>query len=387
MEEIYMKGFVGRRAWCSEKVHLKSYFEKYSDTLCEVANKRISEIDILQQFVPQSNQLSQEELFKLIDIMTGEQLTTLLDEDVLKKKIISSKKNTKPSTSSVADEANPSSSFSKGSYQWQRQDRLRSDKFQVVRREVVLDATEKVGPKNLLPNRDFMVSFRIHDPFSHTVGDNSRPGSCSQQINVLGQQFLTALKDKIVCESDFQDTRGDVSEQPDAPVTLRARELYESSMFYFDNTFYIDTRNNENVDYSKTIKEWGTKRGILFGGTKQMERTLVEDLEIRFGYPYLYLHQGCCEHVVIINDARLLTPKDSLFGFDYPLMTKVSHKNLIHCMTCSRFPAKWIVRGSDRLAHDPTYQCKTCFKLLHYKNGKKIGKFTAYQYWQRSTIL
>ncbi|KAG8326232.1 hypothetical protein J6590_047600 [Homalodisca vitripennis] len=68
----------------------------------------------------------------------GEQLTTLLDEDVLKKKIISSKKNTKPSTSSVADEANPSSSFSKGSYQWQRQDRLRSDKFQVVRREVVL---------------------------------------------------------------------------------------------------------------------------------------------------------------------------------------------------------------------------------------------------------
>ncbi|KAG8326234.1 small nuclear RNA activating complex, polypeptide 3 [Homalodisca vitripennis] len=333
-----------------------------------------------------------------------------------------------------------------------------------------------------------MVSFRIHDPFSHTVGDNSRPGSCSQQINVLGQQFLTALKDKIVCESDFQDTRGDVSEQPDAPVTLRARELYESSMFYFDNTFYIDTRNNENVDYSKTIKEWGTKRGILFGGTKQMERTLVEDLEIRFGYPYLYLHQGCCEHVVIINDARLLTPKDSLFGFDYPLMTKVSHKNLIHCMTCSRFPAKlcvvtknpcpsmysgtgktetghqrtgvghimpegtpvhgysglplfvrsaeqeayklhlvlkgpwccfwsdrifstsksrepryqvqskvreelieglegWIVRGSDRLAHDPTYQCKTCFKLLHYKNGKKIGKFTAYQYWQRSTIL
>lgn len=75
-------------------------------------------------------------------------------------------------------------------------------------------------------------------------------------------------------------------------------------MFYFDNTFYVDTRHKSNLDYSEPIRTWGLTRGIKLGESVSMESVKVEDLTIRFGYPYLYMHQGCCEHVVYISDAR-----------------------------------------------------------------------------------
>lgn len=77
-------------------------------------------------------------------------------------------------------------------------------------------------------------------------------------------------------------------------------------MFYIDNTFYIDEREITNLDYSEPIRKWGETRGMEFGETLSMERAKICDLEVRMGYPYLYVHQGCCEHLVIINDAKLV---------------------------------------------------------------------------------
>lgn len=64
-----MKGFLGPREWCSEKINFKSYFENYSQALDKLSTpkKKLSEIDILQHIVPQSNQLSEKQLATLID--------------------------------------------------------------------------------------------------------------------------------------------------------------------------------------------------------------------------------------------------------------------------------------------------------------------------------
>lgn len=68
MEDIYLKGF-HRREWCSDKVHLKSYFDQFSNELSIINSKTKgkikSEMEILQLFVPQANQLSQEEFLSL----------------------------------------------------------------------------------------------------------------------------------------------------------------------------------------------------------------------------------------------------------------------------------------------------------------------------------
>ena len=35
-----------------------------------------------------------------------------------------------------------------------------------------------------------------------------------------------------------------------------------------------------------------------------MEDTKFSDLKVKVGYPYLYCHQGDCEHLVLITDIR-----------------------------------------------------------------------------------
>ena len=35
-----------------------------------------------------------------------------------------------------------------------------------------------------------------------------------------------------------------------------------------------------------------------------MEETKFEDLKIKLGYPYVYTHQGNCEHLLIFRDLR-----------------------------------------------------------------------------------
>lgn len=69
MEDIYLKGFT-KRDWCSDKIYLKEYFERYSNELLSIINQKVgrktkSEIEVLQLFVPQAKLLSQEELLSL----------------------------------------------------------------------------------------------------------------------------------------------------------------------------------------------------------------------------------------------------------------------------------------------------------------------------------
>lgn len=37
---------------------------------------------------------------------------------------------------------------------------------------------------------------------------------------------------------------------------------------------------------------------------KHMHSTLIQDLKIRVNHPYLFVHQGNCEHIVIFRDLR-----------------------------------------------------------------------------------
>lgn len=56
----------------------------------------------------------------------------------------------------------------------------------------------------------------------------------------------------------------------------------------------------------RVIIEWSTKgdRGLGSFKNAKMEATTFEDLTLRLGQPYLYQHQGSCEHLMVISDIR-----------------------------------------------------------------------------------
>ena len=61
---------------------------------------------------------------------------------------------------------------------------------------------------------------------------------------------------------------------------------------------------------SRVIIEWARQPerfavpGLGLLKSSKMKETTFENLELRLGYPYLFCHQGNCEHIVIFKDMR-----------------------------------------------------------------------------------
>lgn len=62
-----------------------------------------------------------------------------------------------------------------------------------------------------------------------------------------------------------------------------------------------------NKDYGQVIDEWAKDNHFMGIGPfehRLMEKTTFSDLEIRLGKPYVYMHLGTCEHLIVFTDAR-----------------------------------------------------------------------------------
>ncbi|XP_020904044.1 snRNA-activating protein complex subunit 3, partial [Exaiptasia diaphana] len=137
-----------------------------------------------------------------------------------------------------------------------------------------------------------------------------------QEFLVLSGQTLTSLRDKIHCVTDYI-VPGDHSNNPDLSQTAPCQDICKSGFFYFENVFYNDMRDGLNRDYSRSLIDWAKDSEepwaskLKSSSVERMEDTKFESLTIRLGYPYLYCHQGNCEHIVIFTDLRLLHVDDS----------------------------------------------------------------------------
>jgi len=200
---------------------------------------------------------------------------------------------------------------------------------------------------------------------------------------------LTELRDLIKCPSDLV-IAGEMSNNPkltpkEASKMQKAKEMYRSGFIYVEGTFYNDMRWPECVDYSETIRNWvektPEKRGIGPFKTAKMEETKIEDLTVKMGYPYVYVHQGEHEHLVSFVDARLMGVDDVQAPSAYPFERSVSSKQSTYCTACSVNIATWITTDNDRVPENPFFFCDECFHSFNYTlEGHKIGDFKAYPY-------
>jgi snRNA-activating protein complex subunit 3 len=221
----------------------------------------------------------------------------------------------------------------------------------------------------------------------------------TQAYRVLGSQTLTALRDCLYCLSDH------ILEGPQ----------HKSGFFFIEGTFYNDMRFPDNIDYSAKIIEWHAQRrrvmkekgmspdgenneltnfGNTFGiqknilsyptlNSQRMELTTFSQLKLRVNTPYVYVHQGCCEHRLVFTEVRMLTEQDNQNKCLYPLhvfQCKIRRKK---CKICEIYPAKYITFGDKLAPEDPYYYCEKCYDLFHYdKDGKILySDFRVYPYY------
>ncbi|XP_065911015.1 snRNA-activating protein complex subunit 3-like [Dysidea avara] len=231
---------------------------------------------------------------------------------------------------------------------------------------------------------EVVLTVAIHHPFRQKKKD--------MEFQVLGSQPLTVLKDVISCQSDYL-IYDDCSENPSEDVQKYVFELGKgrkdhSGFFFIDNTFYNDMRNPVNEDYSKTIVDWASAPERInsprLDQFESVDMALVhfDQLIIRLGYPYLYCHQGNCEHLMMFTDVSMLHPDDCQDIKMYPLLVFQARARRRVCGICAIYTATWVTRHDELAAEDPAFYCDSCFKMLHYtEDGLKLCNFKAYPYY------
>ncbi|CAD6228549.1 unnamed protein product [Miscanthus lutarioriparius] len=210
----------------------------------------------------------------------------------------------------------------------------------------------------------------------------------SQELLVLGSQFLTDLRDNICCLTD--------------KLMKVAGQHDHSGYFLIEDTFYNDTRHYSATDYSKPILDWlenssdevaekwdaitsgvlkKRQKDLLSGlsisnvpefKSEKMQMTRFSNLHFRPGAAYLYCHQGNCKHTIVIRDMRLIHPDDTQNQAEYPLQTFQLQKRLQKCSVCQIYLATKVTVDDKWALNNPCYFCIKCYYLLHYKEDSTL---------------
>ncbi|XP_035273362.1 snRNA-activating protein complex subunit 3 [Anguilla anguilla] len=234
-----------------------------------------------------------------------------------------------------------------------------------------------VDPEDLLPEGEIILSVNVLFP---VITERFKHFKARQNLQVLGSQKLTDLRDAICCLSDLQ-VCGEFSDTPDMAPEFISKDLFKSAFLFLGGIFYNDMRYPECKDLSQTVREWAESHDMPTFQTAKMEETTFRDLKLKVGYPYLYCHQGDCEHVVLITDIRLAHRDDCLDLKLYPLLTYKHRMISRRCAVCNLYISRWMTTNDSFAPTDPCLFCDICFRMLHYDpEGKKLGDFQAFPY-------
>ncbi|XP_017775674.1 PREDICTED: snRNA-activating protein complex subunit 3 [Nicrophorus vespilloides] len=208
--------------------------------------------------------------------------------------------------------------------------------------------------------------------------------ACQYEIAILSCHSLLDLKNKMLCNSDVGFCKE--IQHPDETIPGNVKEEYPSGFLFIENCFYNITDHSNAIDYSEIIRDWASKCNMVQFTTAVLEETIIKDLKIILGAPYLFQHQGNCEHVFVFSDARLINGKDPLSSSVFPYILSENKKYTKLCFICQKIAAKFVVTNCDRLPHKYNLFCKNCLMSYNYLNGEKIGKFKLYPYYNQSLL-
>ncbi|ESK96582.1 snrna-activating protein complex subunit 3-like [Moniliophthora roreri MCA 2997] len=100
----------------------------------------------------------------------------------------------------------------------------------------------------------------------------------------------------------------------------------------------------------------------LSKATTAIHDTPLKSLSLRINHPYWMLHEGNCEHFIVIDAIRLKHSSDPSIG--YPLTLHREPAALTPCACCSKTVAVWSIIGDERLGESPCLLCAWCWKNM-----------------------
>ncbi|KAG0073206.1 small nuclear RNA activating complex, polypeptide 3 [Podila epicladia] len=170
-------------------------------------------------------------------------------------------------------------------------------------------------------------------------------------------------------QSDREGAQGDA----DADASGSRRNVADTpieDVFVRNHAEYA----RHSLDYSQVILDWiqespERKNDPAFKYLQKgyMHDTKIRDLAIRLDHPYLFVHQGSCEHILMVKSMRLLNKEyDDMNRANYPRLMFKSKPSTHMCKMCLVNRAQFVTID-DRLAGEsPCYFCQQCYYAFHY---------------------
>lgn len=195
-----------------------------------------------------------------------------------------------------------------------------------------------------------------------------------QEIEILGSQKLSEFRDSLYCLSDFMAYGDRKDRVPTGEIVNTYVRKLSPSFIYIDHVFYVDTRLNgiSSEYYNDIIENWLAKKGVNRSAfqysVKNMQDVKLEDISFQLNKPYVFMHQDRCEHMLLIQDLRILSPAEYKSKSDFPRTTRNLKYDRFKCSMCSIFPATKVTEEYITTGFSPCYFCDNCFASFHNEN-------------------
>lgn len=357
----------------SPKICLKNYFQQYSELLKSFLYHNLNEQNDEKIFQLMDVDLPQARTLLIKHYCSIDNLSPLMESNTPEKEKQESTKSEQNLNNVPLETIKLLKTLSK--------ETLLKPRFQDG---IPIKYDESRYPSNnsVVPYKEFLVYCRVYEPFecqNRPFKQKAPIVNLKSVISILGCQTLYELRQKITCQSDLSITTDTSNKSNRLKIGALAKDVYKSGFFYIEDTFYNDTSEETNIDYSRVIIEWAATRDLGSFKVSTMDAQ-INSLCARFGFPWIYVHQGCCEHLIVLTDARLMTENDVLSLTAYPRIEKIRPVVGKNCISCGIFNVHWILTEHNRIPHDISYFCNKCFIAYNYVDGKKIGNFKAYNY-------
>ncbi|KAH7913909.1 snRNA-activating protein of 50kDa MW C terminal-domain-containing protein [Hygrophoropsis aurantiaca] len=192
--------------------------------------------------------------------------------------------------------------------------------------------------------------------------------SRSSQHVVLSSQTLAEFIHIIPCVSSDLPVETASEDGDVAAYELQndtASNHNESCLVCIEDQVYSD--NQSNPSYSDKLlsliqKIPEKKRPQLSEAPTSLSETTFDSLTLRVNQPYWLLHQGNCEHFIVVDQIRLPHPSDLPSG--YPLTVQITPPIIDLCQACTKVPAVYSVVGDIRLGESPYVMCAPCWRTM-----------------------
>ena len=205
-------------------------------------------------------------------------------------------------------------------------------------------------------------------------------------------------------ESDKEKNDGEA--ESERPISQEMEMLesgskpafFKSASFLIENVFYNDMRDPHNADYSAPILDWVEERrkelhmkcsdedalvsaqhGVLGPyRVEDMPNVRFDQLFIRIGSIYSFLHQADCEHRFMISDVRLLGPGEDHDRSNYPLLMNRSRITRSRCDICGALVASKVTCNDSQAPCSPCHWCQHCYDSFHLRSDGSLA-YTDFQ--------